>query len=582
MVKMIPPSPRGAANNSEQAVFRALEGILDRPDWVVIHSLSLTDNLFSIAGEADFVVFVPGKGIVVIEAKAPNYVEYRDGDWYLDKTPKPDKSPLEQLNKATSSIYRFLENRELYKDLPIARLLWFTNLARFQFINHTPGDMQFYEWELGLQEDLAKPAAIIEKVLDEHIKTHKDRRDLTLAPEDFDAASAKAAAGALINDFKLYRTPESRYVERKNELRKLLDEQITYLDLFEDNSHIYLDGAAGTGKSFLLLEAARRLSKRGTKTLLACWNVMMAEELRRELGPRANVDVFDLNTVMLQIYGLPANPKSAGTNWYETQLPEYAIKALTEKPELSQYEAILIDEFQDIAGNFKVLEFLIEATSAKSLDGTKLIFAGDRNQQIMATRERLADPYSVIKEYIPDLVKVSLRTNCRTVPNISERLPSLTGLEIDIVRHRLPESAEGGLRVVKYKDGKATKALAQVLRNLLEEFREDDIVILSPFGLNHSLVGELFKRESESADERWLKSILQDPNGPMGRITWRSISKFKGLESDVVIITDIDANGAAFAMKNGRSLGELLYVGASRAKVNCVVISDEATLPGWA
>ena len=41
MVRMIPPYPRAGANKSEKAIFTALEGILDRPDWVVIHSLSI-------------------------------------------------------------------------------------------------------------------------------------------------------------------------------------------------------------------------------------------------------------------------------------------------------------------------------------------------------------------------------------------------------------------------------------------------------------------------------------------------------------------------------------------------------------
>ncbi len=122
MTVMIPAQPRSGANRSELAVFNVFEAIIDRPDWVVIHSLTLTDNLFSLHGEADFVVLVPGKGIVVIEAKSPNYAVYEGGDWYLDKTPTPDKSPLEQLNKATAGIHRFL---------PIATCLTMCRLHAF-------------------------------------------------------------------------------------------------------------------------------------------------------------------------------------------------------------------------------------------------------------------------------------------------------------------------------------------------------------------------------------------------------------------------------------------------------------------
>jgi hypothetical protein len=579
-MRMIPGQPRAGANKSEQALFQALEGIPDRPNWAVIHSLSLTDNLFSIAGEADFVVFVPWKGILVIEAKSPNYAEYKDGDWYLDKTPKPHKSPLEQLNKATASIHRFLDNRGLYNDVPIARLVWFTSLSRFQFINNSPGDMQFFEWELALSEDLQDPVPIIEKVLDEYTKSHVDRRDLTLSPADFDEAAAKLAVGALINDFKLYRTADDRYTERTIALRKILEEQTTILDTFEDNLHVYVDGAAGTGKSFILMEAARRLSKRGIRTLVACWNVMMAEELKRELGLRPNLDVFDLNTLMLQIYGLQGNPKVATSEWYESTLPSRAVEALIKRPELAEYDAILIDEFQDIAGNNRILEFLIEATSTKSSDETILIFAGDKNQQIMSDHGKILNPFESVKELLPDLVHITLRTNCRSAPSLANRIPEITGLAIDISKHRMPESTEGGLEVVQAKDGKESKALAEVLRGLLETYRPSDIRILSPFGASSSLVGGLFTRESASADERWLKTQLRDPNSINGIIRWRSIQKFKGLESDVVVITDINKRAQDFAQSTGRTLSELLYVGTSRAKFKCVVIASEGTLPG--
>lgn len=577
---MIPSQPRAGANKSEQVLFQALEGIPNRPNWTVIHSLSLTDNLFSIAGEADFVVFVPGRGILVIEAKSPNYAEYKDGDWYLDKTPKPDKSPLEQLNKATASIHRFLDNRGLYRDVPIARLLWFTSLSRFQFVNNSPGDMQFFEWELALIEDLQDPVRVIEKVLDEYIKSHANRRDLVLAPSDFDETAAKQAAGALINDFKLYRTAEDRYTERTIALRKIMEEQTAILDAFEDNAHVYLDGAAGTGKSFILMEAARRLSKRGFKTLVACWNVMMAEELKRELGNRPNIEVFDLNTLMLQIYGLQGNPKVATSEWYESTLPSRAVDALLKRPELAQYDAILIDEFQDIAGNNKILEFLIEASATKNADETILLFAGDRNQQIMSDHGKLSDPFETVKQLLPSMVHITLRTNCRSAPSLATRIPEITGLSIDISKHRMPESTEGGLEIVQAKAGKESKALADVLRELLKAYRPSDIRVLSPFGASSSLVGELFSRESGSADERWLKTQLRDPNSANGLIRWRSIQKFKGMESDVVVITDINQRAQEFAKVTGKTLSEILYVGTTRAKFKCVIIASEGTLPG--
>jgi hypothetical protein len=577
MTRMVPARPRQDANTSEQATFMAIEGIADRPNWVAIHSLSLTDNLYTIAGESDFVVLVPGKGMVVIETKAPKYVEYKDGEWYLDRTPKPNKSPIDQLNKATTSIYRFLENLDIYEDFPIARLLWFTSISQHQLDNKSPGDMQFYSWEIALKEDLAKPAETIEKVLDNYIAAHKNREQVTIKPEAFDEAAAHAVAKALVNDFKSLRTPETRYVERAAMARDLLEEQKTLLDLVETNEHLYFDGAAGTGKTYLLLESASKAAKAGQRSLLVCWNVMMAEELRRLSGPRTNLDVYDFNTLMLEICGLQSNKKKADSTWYDDTLPDMASKVLDEKSHWGDYEGIFVDEFQDIAGNSKILEMLFKLSASKRAKGTKLVLAGDKNQQILSDKGHLANPFDVAKFLVPDLVHVRLRTNCRNVPELTAQMAPLTGLNVDIVKHRLPSSIDGGLEVVVAKPGKETKALAQALRDLLKEYRPQDIRVLSPFGFNSSLVGRLFSRDADSADERWLKSTLRNPVGDLGSIRWRSIAKFKGLESDVVVLTDINEHAKEFVQGTGKTMGEVLYVGISRAKHKCVIIRTEST-----
>jgi superfamily I DNA/RNA helicase len=571
---MIPARPRQDANVSEKATFMALEGITNRPSWAVIHSLSLTDNLYTIAGESDFVALVPGKGIVVIETKAPKYVEYKDGEWYLDRTPKPNKSPIDQLNKATTSIYRFLENLDIYQDFPIARLLWFTSISQHQLDNKSPGDMQFYSWEIALKEDLAKPAETIEKVLDNYIATHKDREQLTINPDAFSEEAADAVTKALLNDFKSLRTPETRYVERAAIARDLVEEQKTLLDLVETNEHLYFDGAAGTGKTYLLLESAIRASKAGHRSLLVCWNVMMAEELRRLTGPRANLDVYDFNTLMLEICGLQSNKKNADSKWYDETLPEMASKVLDEKTHWGDYEGIFVDEFQDIAGNSKILELLFKLSASKKAKGTRLVLAGDKNQQILSDKGQLASPFDVAKFLIPDLVHVRLRTNCRNVPELTKQMEPLTGLKIDIVKHRLPSAIDGGLEIVDAKLGKEVKVLADTLKKLLEEYRPQDIRILSPFGVNSSLAGSIFAGDPKSADERWLWKTLRNPVGDQGEIRWRSIAKFKGLESDVVVITDVNDKSKDFVEGTGKTLGEVLYVGISRAKHKCVLIRD--------
>ena len=533
MVSMIPPGAKPGTNRSEREVFTAFEGIPDRPDWIVIHSLQLARNVFSLEGEADFIVLVPGKGIVVIETKSPKYVEYTGGNWYLDKLPNPTKDPLQQVSRARANIRGFLKQHdENINDIPTARMLWFTSIARHQFVNNSVGDMQFFEWELGLSEDKDKPVQAIEKLLDNHISFFADNAQwrVFLHPTQH-----KLAMG-----------------DRSGPVRVL--------------------GGAGTGKSFLLAEAARKFAKQGKRTLVTCWNYMMAEELSKTLG-HPNITVTDLNSLMLDMCGLDTNPEGAGTAWFEEELPQKALEALEKNPALGGYEALCVDEFQDIAANLKLMELVLAVCNTCKLEDLPVVWVGDRNQQIMREGTQTLDPARRMKLIMPDTVHLRLRTNCRTVPELAKMIPRIINIDTDIARHRIPEGFEGGLSIVSSSDEKQAQHLATTIKKLLERYNARDIVILSPFGEKNSTVGQLLERGASNADERALAAQLQH-EGSEGRIRWRSIAKFKGLESPVVVITDVNEKAKEFAASIHKKLDELLYVGITRAKYECVLIGD--------
>ena len=116
----------------------------------------------------------------------------------------------------------------------------------------------------------------------------------------------------------------------------------------------------------------------------------MADELRLMTGSRPDLEVHDLNSLMLSVCGLAANPADADNEWFQTTLPELAIEKLAEKPYLGGFEAICVDEFQDIAGNPRLLKVVIALAEARAL--------------------------------VPDIVHLRLRTNCRTAPGLSMAL----------------------------------------------------------------------------------------------------------------------------------------------------------------
>lgn len=603
---MIPARPRNGANSSERRIFDAFAGAHDADDWIVLHSLEVRRHAAQFQGEVDFIVLIPGRGIVVIEAKSPEYVEYKDGDWRLDRVPNPGKSPLMQIDGTIRSLRGYLKHREILTGSePIARLVWFTSLERFQFKNGSPGDMQFFEWELAWRSDLQRPVQAITHLLDEHDDWYSAVDDVEHDPVVMTAKHVEEIARALLGDFAGGRSLADRKLERLDDENRLLKEQRVVLEMIEGNDHVYFDGPAGTGKSYLLAQLAKRW-RSGHRTLVTCWNLLMAEELRDVLGAQQDIVVDDMNSIMLRLAGLDANPDDASHAWYTEELPALALDAIRTNPARGDYDAICVDEFQDIAGFPAVVDLLFALGRGGSADAVKFAFAGDARQQILRPADARVDPYAVARERIADLVHVALRRGVRQVGALTTSAESLLSRQFGYRGHRVTSTLETPL-VVKpvVSASHASVALAEAMRELLEHHQAHDIVILSPFGARNSLAGRLLAAVHFSKEERWLRERLKvdpvvgaelgpvdavttavaidvpavpkpsgGPKAPTGRVRWGSIFKYKGLDAEAVILTDIGDEGIAFVQREGLDWFDLLYVGLTRARYRCVVIPN--------
>lgn len=572
MVRMHPTRLSEKANRSEQRLFTAFEGLQGRDDWVVITGLSVGQHVAGLSGEVDAIVIAPGKGILVIEAKTAEHVEYRDGQWYLARNPAPTKNPLAQLDGARRSIRHFLRRRELLTgDEPIARLVWFTNLGRWQFDNGTPHDLTFFEWELAWADDLAKPAETVERVLAEHSAWFGEAEGVDVEPASLTAEHAIEIADALLASFTATSSAGDRRRLRLIDERALLADQELVLELLETNAHLYFDGPAGCGKSWLVAVAARRHARAGRRTLLTCWNLLMGQSLREMVGESPHdLEVADLNAVMLRVSGLKANPDDADDHWYRTELPQRALAALAEHPERGGFAAICIDEFQDIAGVPLLMDVVRALTFRGNISAAHLVLAGDAGQQIMRGAGERAEPLIAARELVGDLVHVRVRRNCRVAPRLLRAISGQLGRPLDHSGDRLADSTDARLEVTPVSEGRELPALLSALKSLLEQFGPDEIVVLSPYGEQSSLVGRFLTREPGNKEERQLRELLSGERA----VSWRSIFKEKGLDASAVILTDITSEAATWADEHRLSWNDILYVGMTRAQYRCVVLRN--------
>lgn len=572
MPRMIPSTARAGANGSERKLFDAFAGIVGHDDWVVYHSLPIRRHVSKLMGEADFVVAVPGRGVVVIEAKAPQSVTYRDGEWYLERVPDPQKNPFKQVDGAVGSIRSYLmrEGAITGKE-PFARLVWFTSLGRFHFDGRAPADLSFFEWELAWADDIARPTEKILHVLDEFCAWYSRAAEVEVEPSALTPERVEAITKALTRDFSFFADEQDAKREAQEREVAILAEQRFALEIVEGNRAVYFDGPAGTGKSYLAVQAAIESAKRGTRTLLTCWNVEMASRLRAAAsvvhGP---IVVRDLGSLMVHVAGLDGEAHREDNTWYQEELPRLALAGLRDHPAYSGYRAIVVDEFQDVAGSARILD-VIEALADQN---ATFVFAGDARQQVMRRNAERVNPYAVMKSRMPDLVLARIRRNCRQSPKLARMNQDILGTRCGFTGYRLPGNTPGSAQVLRIPEQQEVEVLAGSLRMLMEKYGGDGVAVLSPWG-SRSLVSRIVAGEIDSpgasADLRWIKANVGKGKG---QSTYGSIAGLKGIEADAVIVTDVSDGARAWAESHDLVWNDLLYVALSCAKYRAVVLES--------
>ena len=137
-----PKSPPG-----EKRLFNLLKEQLSGENWTVLHSLGIAKHATQMEGEADFLLVIPGKGILIIEVKSHLSVA-RDskGFWILGSDKPTQRSPFKQARGQVHSIRQYL--RKVLplggSSIPIASVVWFTEIEARKKL---PLSVEWSSWE---------------------------------------------------------------------------------------------------------------------------------------------------------------------------------------------------------------------------------------------------------------------------------------------------------------------------------------------------------------------------------------------------------------------------------------------------
>ena len=563
MARLIPNLIHDSAPPGEKELFATLREQLQQHDWVVMHSLNLPRHLRQNAGEIDFLIMIPGKGILVLEVKSHANVEYKDGLWKLGNDEPTERGPFKQ---AADAMY------SLKKDLPeeLTRGVPFTYAVAFTAVRFTQRAAEWQPWQV-LDRESLKPSAIVASVL----KVVNENRDRLCADLD-DPAKRKAVAwfkphkgeptvdrikaicAQLRPNFEIHISPEDQDDRRRGEHKKFLKEQFEALDAMELAPRTLFEGPAGTGKTLLAVEAARRAQSNAGKVLVLCYNRLLAMFLMREL-PQDPDNVGTLHRLARNIMGL-----KPGEDFNTTTLFVDAAAELADSESLKDaFSAIVIDEIQDIC-SIGALP-LVSEVIRQNPNASVRLFGDLENQDIQPSPERqgrgAGEMRKMLQSAIPELVPYSLRKNCRNRPGIGEVVISATGLRDLYSGYRLPPSSQN-FEFVNALYPVTETVYTQIIEQLLRSHLPSSIAILSAVGnVPLDALSPAHRRLFTDDDSLWSKDKKIKPHIEQKGLV-STIRKFKGMDAQAVVLVNLPSDLDV----------PLLYTGISRAIERIVIV----------
>ena len=233
---------------------------------------------------------------------------------------------------------------------------------------------------------------------------------------------------------------------------------------------------------------------------------------------------------------------------YDQDYPLHALIALEEID--APFDVLVMDEAQDLfrPGYLDVTDRLIRG----GLAGGRWAFFGDFTGQTLYGAT--TDPDSDLSVHCNSYVRARLTMNCRNPRSIAEAVAMVAGQEPPRTRAGTEKGPEVKARFWRSPAGFRKYLEETVAGHLDGGFDYRDIMVLSRRRLENSVLATV----DEIGGAR-VVDCSRSLEAPAGALRFSTIHSFKGMESRIVIIVDIDEVEADWARS-------LLYVGMSRAR----------------
>lgn len=361
----------------------------------------------------------------------------------------------------------------------------------------------------------------------------------------------------------------------ENCFQEATEMQQMMMESISRNPRMRIEGVAGSGKSHMVVWDALRLSRIGKNVAIACYNDLLATELKHDVDKVISKDRIGVEKKYAQDGGVSygrvdvlaysewcekyvraAKVKVAKSGdrslYFDKELPQAFVKAqkILAKDKKTRekffYDAVIIDEGQDFASEW-VDSFL--GLLHNEEHGTVRFFY-DPAQRLYASRNGI-DNAQV--EAMPVMV---LNRGFRSTKRILEWVRKNTGFRLQAFDNIVLGEA---VKEMQYRDGAEQ---AQMLRARIDELMKKKHLSVSDI-LVVSMKSDKSSALKGISDDRIVWNAGGDKSLIKDKVNIVSVYRIKGLDSTAVILTDIEEPAEASKHEDWK---RCLLVGATRAK----------------
>lgn len=533
----------------ERKLFNFLRESSRSQNWIVLHSLHIARHISKTKGEADFVVLIPSLGVVVIEVKSHQEIKVMQGSWFFGRENTPHESPFRQSETAMYSIRKHLVSQNsIFSRIPFLNVVWFTEID-FPKKNQ----MEYQSWQVLNISDLADATGSLLTSMEDGLKHLGMKLGISnAAGAALNSEIMEKAVQLLRPDFDFAMSEKIFRSERKKELLKFAKDQYMALDIAIDNKVAIIKGAAGTGKSVLAIELARRFQSENLMVALFCFNRLLSDEIANQLGDTSvhvsTIDSYALKIARLNSMNLPINNLEVirQINYQELEVAEN-----------EKFDVIIIDEAQDVLN--QTFKPILEKSLKDGLTSGTWYAFGDLDAQKIYDQ---TDSIQFVRTEIKEVPVFTLTRNCRNIIQIGHFAEGLLATKPkwnSFLRNEHNPDPQL-IRIEPDKD------MTPILDSVLDQckamgFSYDDIAFLSPL--------EISDPQGIFSESKYASKFTVGNRKP-GKISFNSIPKFKGLESPCVVLLDLEQ------LSSWKNREDLLYVALTRATDRLFILANNS------